>query len=65
MPDKGLDRMKKFMEADFLPAHDRAIPNSEYRVATALEYIAYHMGQIDKKLDDTNALLAGIANQMP
>ena len=46
-------------------AHDKAIPATEHRVATALEYIAYHIGQIDKKLDDTNALLTGIANQMP
>ena len=53
------DRMEAFMKADFLPAHDRtAMPATEHRVATALEYIAYHIGQIDRKLDSISMSLA-------
>lgn len=56
MADK--DRTEAFMKADFLPAHDRGTtPDTEYRVATALEYIAYHIGQIDNKLDSISMSL--------
>jgi hypothetical protein len=42
------DRIKQYMESDFSPGENLKV---EYRVANALEYIAYHMGQINKKLD--------------
>ncbi len=44
------ERIKHFMESDFLPDSK---PEAQYRVANALEYIAYHIGQIDKKLETT------------
>ena len=44
------ERIKHFMESDFLP---ESKPEAQYRVANALDYIAYHIGQIDKKLEKT------------
>jgi hypothetical protein len=59
------ERMKQFMESDFLPLRDRgAMPSAEHRIATALEYIAYHIGQIDKKLDGISSSLATTAAKM-
>ncbi|HLG90339.1 MAG TPA: hypothetical protein VKZ79_24470 [Alphaproteobacteria bacterium] len=58
MADK--DKTKAFMEADFLPG--QPAPTAEHRVANALEYIAYHMGQIDKKLDRVIAGLEMVAH---
>ena len=54
------ERVKQFMEADFLP---QDLPEAQYRVANALEYIAYHMGQINKKLDGINQALIKIAQR--
>lgn len=46
------DRMKAFLEADFLPRRDRtAMPPTDDRIATALEFIAYRTGKIDKSLE--------------
>ena len=59
------ERIAEFMKADFLPAHDStSMPKAEYRIATALEYIAYHIGQIDKKLDGISNSLAVTAAKM-
>lgn len=42
---------RAFMNADF-PAHGIAgMPAVDLRVARALEYIAYQLGQINRKLD--------------
>jgi hypothetical protein len=46
------------MEADFLPAPaPDTLSQSDRRMAEAAEYIAYHLGQIDRKLDRLIALL--------
>ncbi len=58
------NRTETFMKADFLPAYDRtAVPTIDERVATALEYIAYHIGQIDKSLGRISSSLAEIAHK--
>ena len=53
-------RVKQFMEAVFLPAADVA---AEHRTANALDYIAYHMGQIDKNLSEINDAVRVIAQR--
>jgi hypothetical protein len=56
--------MEAFMKADFLPAREHApVPPTDARIATALEYIAYHIGQIDKKLDSISMSLAHAAQR--
>ena len=59
MADKG--RTEAFMKADFLPISPEAAV--EYRIATALEYIAYHIGQIDNKLDSISMSLGPSAQK--
>ncbi len=54
------ERIKQFMESEFLPDGK---PEAQYRVANALEYIAYHMGQISKKLDGIDKALTKIAQR--
>jgi hypothetical protein len=52
--DIAKSRAQRHFENDFEPAppSGSGIDNqSALRQAAALEYIAYHMGQIDKKLD--------------
>lgn len=44
------DRLKSYMETEFLPVGSQDV-KAEMRIANALEYAAYHLGQIDKKLD--------------
>ena len=45
------ERLKQRMKADYLPDNSRKPPPSaEERVASALEYSAYQLGQISKKL---------------
>ena len=40
------------MEADFNPGHTpEHMPAPEHRLATAVEYAAYQLGQINRKLD--------------
>ena len=58
MADK--ERIKEHMEADFLPVGQTEV---QYAVANALEYIAYHIGQIDKKLDSISMSLAQTAQK--
>ena len=52
------ERVRADMEADFLhePSPD-TLSQVDRRMANAAEYIAYHLGQIDKKLDRLIALL--------
>ena len=45
-----LDRLKAHMDQDYLPAHPTR-PSVEDRIANALEYMAYQLGQINRKLD--------------
>jgi hypothetical protein len=55
-PDK--ERIKAVMEADFLPdPSPDTLSQVDRRMANAAEYIAYHLGQIDKKLDRLITLL--------
>ena len=52
--DTATSRGKRHFENDFEPAAPSGSGidiQAALRQATALEYIAYHMGQIDKKLD--------------
>lgn len=56
MADK--QQIKAFMEADFLPEREL---NPDERTAAALEYLAYHIGQIDKQLTGLNATLREIS----
>ncbi len=53
MADKN--RTEEFMKADFLSTSGDV--ESEYRVATALEYIANHVGKIDAKLGEIVSIL--------
>ena len=56
--DPGKKRIKADMEADFLPdPSPDTLSQVDRRMANAAEYIAYHLGQIDKKLDRLIALL--------
>jgi hypothetical protein len=50
-------RAQHFLKSDYTMSPD-ADPDS--RVANAMDYIAYHMGQIDKKLDDVIKVLETI-----
>lgn len=46
------ERQRQFYAADFDPKHrPEAMPQPEIRIATALEYIAFQLGQINRKLD--------------
>jgi hypothetical protein len=50
--DPVKQRIKADMEADFLPTPSPdTLSQVDRRMANAAEYIAYHLGQIDKKLD--------------
>lgn len=55
--------LRQFYEADFLPI-DRNV-GAQDRVANALDYIAFHAGQIDKKLGELNEHLKRIAGDYP
>ena len=51
------------MEGDFLPEPSPdTLSQVDRRMANAAEYIAYHLGQIDKKLDRFLVLLEDAAN---
>lgn len=54
------EKIKQFMEAEFLPEDEL---DAQDRIANALEYIAYHMGQINKKLDGIDKALTKIAQR--
>jgi hypothetical protein len=52
------ERVRADMEADFLPAPSPdTLSQGDRRLVNAAEYIAYHLGQIDKKIDRLIVLL--------
>ena len=58
------DRLKAGMEADFLPdPSPDTLSQIDRRMANAAEYVAYHLGQIDKKLDRLIVLLENAARE--
>ncbi|HEX6611480.1 MAG TPA: hypothetical protein VF051_11940 [Hyphomicrobiaceae bacterium] len=58
MADNMSDATKRRMEADFLPQpSSSALSQNDGRMTDAAEYMAYHLGQIDKKLDRLIAIL--------
>jgi hypothetical protein len=58
------DRLRADMEADFLPEPSPdTLSQVDRRMANAAEYVAYHLGQIDKKLDRLIALLENAAQE--
>lgn len=58
------DRTRAAMEADFLPAPSPdTLSQIDRRMANAAEYAAYHLGQIDKKLDRLITLLEASAQK--
>jgi hypothetical protein len=57
------ERIRAAMEADFLPEPSPdTLSQVDRRMANAAEYVAYHLGQIDKKLDRLIVLLEDAAN---
>ena len=57
------ERIRAAMEADFLPEPSPdTLSQVDRRMANATEYIAYHLGQIDTKLDRLIVLLEDAAN---
>ena len=57
-PEESNERVRARMEADFLPEPSPdTLSQVDRRMANAAEYMAYHLGQIDKKLDRLIALL--------
>jgi hypothetical protein len=63
MNSEGLkNSVKTDMEADFLPdPSPDTLSQVDRRMTNAAEYIAYHLGQIDKKLDRLITLLEASA----
>ena len=58
------DRVRAGMEAEFLPdPSPDTLSQVDRRMANAAEYIAYHLGQIDNKLDRLIALLEAQAKR--
>ena len=52
------DRRKAMMEGDFNPGYTSThMPPADVRLATAAEYAAYQLGQINRKLDKLIAAL--------
>lgn len=52
------NRIRQRMNDDFLPEPSPdTLSQVDRRITNAAEYIAYHLGQIDKKLDRLIALL--------
>jgi hypothetical protein len=52
------DRRKAMMEGDFNPGYSPThMPQPDVRLATAAEYAAYQLGQINRKLDKLIAAL--------
>jgi hypothetical protein len=55
-------RIRADMEADFLPEPSPdTLSQADRRMVNAAEYIAYHLGQMDKKLDRLIVLLEASA----
>ena len=53
-------RAQHFLKGEYTMSPD-ADPDT--RVANAMDYIAYHMGQIDKKLDDVVRVLEAVVGR--
>jgi hypothetical protein len=57
------EHVRAAMESDFLPEPSPdTLSQVDRRMANATEYIAYHLGQIDKKLDRLIVLLENAAS---
>jgi hypothetical protein len=62
--DDVRDRIRAGMEAEFLPdPSPDTLTQLDRRMANAAEYVAYHLGQIDKKLDRLIVLLESAASE--
>ena len=62
--DATREKIKANMEAEFLPEPSPdTLSQVDRRMANAAEYVAYHLGQIDKKLDRLIVLLESAAEQ--
>jgi hypothetical protein len=60
--DATKDRLRADMEAEFLPEPSPdTLSQVDRRMTNAAEYIAYHLGQIDRKLDRLITLLEASA----
>jgi hypothetical protein len=58
------DRLRADMEAEFLPdPSPDTLSQVDRRMANAAEYVAYHLGQIDRKLDRLITLLENTARE--
>jgi hypothetical protein len=58
------EEIRRRMDGDFLPKpSSSALSQNDGRMTDAAEYIAYHLGQIDKKLDRLIAILEVSANR--
>jgi hypothetical protein len=63
-PNDTKDRLRAVMEAEFLPdPSPDTLSQVDRRMANAAEYVAYHLGQIDKKLDRLITLLESAARE--
>jgi len=63
MHDNDAQRFRSLMEADSSAALDRSsVPLTDQRSAAAAEYMAYQLGQINRKLDRLIAAAERIAN---
>jgi hypothetical protein len=57
-PEVSPESIRARMEADFLPEPSPdTLSQVDRRMANAAEYMAYHLGQIDKKFDRLIVLL--------
>jgi hypothetical protein len=57
------EHLRAAMEAEFLPEPSPdTLSQVDRRMANAAEYVAYHLGQIDKKLDRLIVLLEDAAH---
>jgi hypothetical protein len=62
--DTTRDRIRATMEGEFLPEPSPdTLSQVDRRMANAAEYMAYHLGQIDKKLDRLITLLESAADR--
>jgi len=62
--DDTRDRLRAVMEAEFLPdPSPDTLSQVDRRMANAAEYVAYHLGQIDRKLDRLIGLLESAAKE--
>ena len=62
MANEEPELTRRRMEADFLPQpSSSALSQNDGRMTDAAEYMAYHLGQIDKKLDRLIAILEASA----